>query len=60
MRYSYSFASLRLSDHFNRPEVIEQNGNFDHLTRGMGTQPQEMSDQYFDKEVIYNKNVTTS
>ena len=51
-RNIFSFASLRLSDHFNRPAVIEQGNNLDQLARGMATQPQENTDQHFDKEVI--------
>nr|UCR61002.1 peroxidase [Aphelinus asychis] len=50
-RYSYSYNALRLSDHFNRPGVIEEDGNMDKLTRGMAFQPQEASDQWFDKEI---------
>ncbi|KAK2585041.1 hypothetical protein KPH14_008561 [Odynerus spinipes] len=42
---------LRLSDHFNRPAVIEQDGNMDHLTRGLSYQPEMASDQYFDEEI---------
>lgn len=51
-RYAYSYNALRLSDHFNRPGVIEEDGNLDKLTRGMAFQPQEESDQWFDKEVL--------
>ncbi|OXU24803.1 hypothetical protein TSAR_007677, partial [Trichomalopsis sarcophagae] len=50
-RYAYSYNALRLSDHFNRPGVIEEDGNLDKLTRGMAFQPQEESDQWFDKEI---------
>nr|CAD7410715.1 unnamed protein product [Timema cristinae] len=46
-----SYSSLRLSDHFNRPEIIEEGENFDHLIRGMTTQSQECTDQYFTSEV---------
>jgi len=46
-----SFSALRLSDHFNRPQIIEQGNNFDDLARGMHTQPQEASDKFFTKEV---------
>jgi hypothetical protein len=46
-----SFEALRLSDHFNRPQVIEEGNNFDDLARGMHTQPQEASDKFFTKEV---------
>ncbi|XP_063226518.1 peroxidase-like [Bacillus rossius redtenbacheri] len=41
---------LRLSDHINRPGVIEQGNHFDHLIRGMATQPQADSDQVMDAE----------
>jgi len=46
-----SFSALRLSDHFNRPQIIEEGNNFDDLARGMHTQPQEASDKFFTKEV---------
>jgi hypothetical protein len=46
-----SFDALRLSDHFNRPQIIEEGNNFDDLARGMHTQPQEASDKFFTKEV---------
>lgn len=46
-----SYEALRLSDHFNRPQIIEEGNNFDDLARGMHTQPQEASDKYFTKEV---------
>ncbi|XP_043462136.1 peroxidase-like [Leptopilina heterotoma] len=50
--YSYSaFNSLRLSDHFNNPAVIERGNNFDDLTRGLGTQPEEAADQFYDREI---------
>ncbi|XP_066589731.1 peroxidase-like isoform X2 [Prorops nasuta] len=47
----YSVSAARLSDWFNRPQVIEQDNNFDDLTRGLATQPQQESDQYFDREI---------
>lgn len=46
------FYSLRLSDHFNRPGIIEKGNNLDDLARGLATQPQRDSDMYFDEEVI--------
>jgi hypothetical protein len=54
-RYSYSYNSMRLSDHFNRPGVIEENENLDKLSRGMAFQPQEESDQWIDREVKSRK-----
>ncbi|XP_049797648.1 peroxidase-like [Schistocerca nitens] len=48
-----SFSALRLSDHFNRPEIIEQGDNFDDLVRGLSSQPQENVDQYFTKEITW-------
>ncbi|XP_011500917.1 PREDICTED: peroxidase-like [Ceratosolen solmsi marchali] len=50
-RFSYTYNALRLSDHFNRPAVIEEDDNLDKLTRGMAFQPQEASDQWFDSEI---------
>ncbi|KAK7872171.1 hypothetical protein R5R35_001734 [Gryllus longicercus] len=46
-----SYEALRLSDHFNRPEVIEQGDNMDKLIRGLATQPQQAVDQYFTSEI---------
>jgi hypothetical protein len=46
-----SFEALRLSDHFNRPQIIEEGNNFDDLALGMHTQPQESSDKFFTTEV---------
>ena len=45
--------SLRLSDWFNRPGIIEVGDNFDSLTRGHATQPEELTDINFDREVNY-------
>lgn len=44
-------SSVRLSDFFNRPVVVEDNGNLDHLTRGLATQSQEEVDPFFTSEV---------
>lgn len=44
--------SLRLSDWFNRPGIIEVGDNFDSLTRGHATQPEELTDINFDREVM--------
>lgn len=43
--------SLRLSDWFNRPVIVESGDNYDFLTRGMATQPEELTDINFDVEV---------
>ncbi|XP_075148050.1 peroxidase [Haematobia irritans] len=43
--------SLRLSDWFNRPGIIEAGDNFDSLTRGHATQPEELTDINFDREI---------
>ncbi|KAJ8973693.1 hypothetical protein NQ317_013398 [Molorchus minor] len=43
--------SLRLSDHFNRPQILEEEENFDDLARGLNTQPQLASDQFHDSEI---------
>lgn len=47
----FTNGALRLSDHFNRPGVIEEGNNMDDLTRGMSYQPEKASDQYFDAEI---------
>lgn len=46
-----STGALRLSDWFNRPAIIEANDNYDSLTRGHATQPQELTDINFDAEI---------
>lgn len=51
-RHYSAFGSLRLSDHFNRPGIIEKGNNLDDLTRGLAYQPQSNTDEYFDKEVL--------
>lgn len=43
--------SLRLSDWFNRPGILEAGDNFDYLSRGMATQPEELTDINFDAEI---------
>lgn len=43
--------ALRLSDWFNRPGIIELGDNFDSLTRGHATQPEELTDINFDREI---------
>lgn len=47
-----SYSNIRLSDWFNRPAVLEEGTNFDDLSRGLATQPELQSDQFFDSEVI--------
>lgn len=43
--------SLRLSDWLNRPAILEAGDNYDFLSRGMGTQPEELTDINFDAEI---------
>ncbi|XP_032681178.1 peroxidase-like [Odontomachus brunneus] len=50
-RHVSSFYSLRLSDHFNKPAIIEKGNNLDDLIRGFATQPQRDADIYFDQEI---------
>ncbi|XP_014244357.1 peroxidase-like [Cimex lectularius] len=45
------YGSLRLSDFFNKPSVIEEGDNMDKLTRGMATQNQEEIDPFITSEV---------
>ncbi|XP_033333210.2 peroxidase [Megalopta genalis] len=47
----FTRGSLRLSDHFNRAGIIEEDDNMDGLTRGMSYQPEKASDRYFDAEI---------
>ncbi|XP_018575334.1 peroxidase [Anoplophora glabripennis] len=46
-----NFGSLRLSDWFNRPQILEEGDNFDELARGLNTQPQLASDPFHDSEI---------
>ncbi|XP_014475655.1 PREDICTED: peroxidase-like [Dinoponera quadriceps] len=50
-RHVSPFYSLRLSDHFNRPGIIEKGNNLDDLIRGFAFQPQREADIYFDQEI---------
>ncbi|CAH0394955.1 unnamed protein product [Bemisia tabaci] len=43
--------TVRLSDTFNRPEIIEDGDNMDSLTRGLSTQSQEEIDPFFTAEI---------
>lgn len=42
---------MRLSDWFNRPAIVEANENYDFLIRGMGTQPEQLTDINYDAEI---------
>lgn len=42
--------SLRLSDWYNKPELLEKDDNFDSLLRGLSTQLSELTDTHFDPE----------
>lgn len=46
-----SYGSLRLSDWFNRPQVLEDEDHFDELARGLNTQPEYAPDAYHDSEI---------
>lgn len=46
-----SIGSLRLSDWFNRPAIIEVDDNYDSLARGLATQPEQLTDINFDAEI---------
>ncbi|CAO1423296.1 unnamed protein product [Diamesa tonsa] len=43
--------SLRLSDWLNRPVIVESGDNYDFLSRGLATQPEELTDINFDTEI---------
>ncbi|KAL1132705.1 hypothetical protein AAG570_010657, partial [Ranatra chinensis] len=45
------YGALRLSDFLNRPGIVEEGNNLDHLTRGMTTQSQEQVDQFHTSEI---------
>ena len=46
-----STGALRLSDWWNRPAIVEAGDNYDSLTRGLATQPEELTDINIDAEV---------
>lgn len=48
-----SYGSIRMSDWFNRPGILEEGDNFDQLTRGLNTQPELASDVYHNSEVMH-------
>ncbi|KAG5868999.1 hypothetical protein JTB14_007128 [Gonioctena quinquepunctata] len=45
------YKTVRLSDWYFRPQVLEDDDNFDGFTRGLNTQPPKSSDRFLDKEV---------
>ncbi|EEB11263.1 Peroxidase precursor, putative [Pediculus humanus corporis] len=47
----FNHGSIRLSDHYNDPTIIEESNNFDDLVRGLASQPQRATDQYLTSEV---------
>ncbi len=49
----YAVNSVRLSDWFNRPRLLDDNGaeNYELLGRGFSAQPEESADLNFDPEV---------
>ncbi|XP_046398870.1 peroxidase-like [Ischnura elegans] len=49
-QFRQAFNAIRLSDYFNRPQIIEQDG-LDKFVRGMSTQPQHGSDRFFTAEI---------
>lgn len=46
-----STGALRLSDWLNRPAIIEAGDNYDALSRGLATQPEQLNDINFDPEI---------
>ncbi|XP_017785895.1 PREDICTED: peroxidase [Nicrophorus vespilloides] len=46
-----SYGNVRLSDWLLRPAILEEEDNFDDLTRGLATQPELNVDQYHDNEI---------
>lgn len=43
--------AVRISDWFNRPLLLETGDTFDKLARGLTTQQQDFSDQFWDSEI---------
>ncbi|CAG9809434.1 unnamed protein product [Chironomus riparius] len=42
---------IRMSDFYHRPRIIEENGNYDSLMRGLLSQPAEFYDNSYDPEI---------
>ena len=40
-----------MSDFYHRPRIIEENGNYDSLMRGLLSQPAEFYDNSYDPEI---------
>ncbi|CAG4970290.1 unnamed protein product [Parnassius apollo] len=47
----FPYQSIRLSDWLNKPSILEKNDGYDGLMIGLSFQPQDKSDQYFDREI---------
>ncbi|GBP47663.1 Peroxidase [Eumeta japonica] len=59
--YRDSKGAVRMSDWFNRPLILELGNTFDELTRGLTTQQQDYSDQFWDSEItqfLFRRNNT--
>ncbi|XP_028168592.1 peroxidase isoform X2 [Ostrinia furnacalis] len=53
--------TVRLSDWFNRPLILELRSAFDDLARGLTTQEEDYSDQFWDSEItqfLFKRNNT--
>ncbi|XP_075975930.1 peroxidase-like [Anticarsia gemmatalis] len=53
--------TVRMSDWFNRPLILELDNSFDDLTRGLTAQEMDFSDQYHDSETtqfLFRRNNT--
>ncbi|XP_059053661.1 peroxidase-like [Achroia grisella] len=53
--------TVRMSDWFNRPLLLELHNSFDNLARGLTSQPQDFSDQFWDSEItqfLFKRNNT--
>lgn len=44
-------ATLRISDHYFKPKIVEEQGIFDQLLQGLVFQPQQDTDNNYDKEI---------
>jgi len=44
-------SKIRLSDFFQRTDIVQREDNFDSLTRGLLTQIAQEQDQYYTSEV---------
>lgn len=46
-------SKIRLSDYFTKPQIVQNQNNYDSFTRGLLTQNSQAQDEFFTEEVEY-------